>query len=147
MSLKIAGKKIHGTTESIVVSEPVRQVKRGQFWDVRGEYEIFGEIGGRQVQIKHLLHRFFESVAECKAALGEIHDIIGNNGRCHFTGIDQGRDTDQLFEDCTVESIVTVPFGDQGIIPDVAGTLVNDDGDPDGGYFCRIIITLRQLTF
>lgn len=147
MPLLIARKNIPGTTESIVCGDPVRQVKRGQFWDVRGEFEIAGELGGRQIVIQHLLHKRYPTIEDCQDALDDIHELQGEHGVCRYTGTANSDRVKQNYADCTVESIATVPFGNQAILKDVSSTLLDDEGNGDGGYYCRLIITLRQLTF
>lgn len=141
MSLLIARKIIPGQTNSIVPGQSVRQLRRGQFWDVVGEFEIVGEHGGRTVTIQHTLYDEYETYEACADFVDELQLLKGENGVARYTSEGDGDPVKANYPDCTVEAVEFMPFENgQTIIKDYGGML-------DGGYFCRLTFTLHQLTY
>lgn len=148
-TLKFASKTIPGSTESLVYSSPEVPLRRVKYWDVIGEGEIAGRRGGRAIVVTHLFHDQFPSVTKLQIALDELDRQVGKHGRLQYTATVHGGDSHvETLNNCTLERYEKIPVpGQEAAMPlkDFAGTLFDDDGEADGGWFIYLMLYFRQL--
>ena len=143
MAIKFKGSTIPGTHGPLVFRSPDQQVRRMKFWDVKGEGEIFGEAGGRDISIEITIHKKFPTVAKLLDQLEDLDDLVGEHGTLEETG-----NVQQKFKNCTFDGWEPVPLPGQpntSPLQDVAGTLRTPTNKPDGGWFQNVLLRFRQL--
>lgn len=147
--LKFNGKTIPGSTESLIKGSPeLSSMRRGRYWDIVGEYEVMGEQGGRQIVVTHILHDGFANHTQLKAAIQALEKLVGQNGTLTHTGTAQGDPFADTFKDVTFEAFQPIPLAGQEFpteLKDISGTLFNDSGNADNGWFQYVIMSFRQL--
>ena len=148
MALTFNGKSIPGSHGSLVFSSPEPQLRRVRFWDLKGEGEIAGENGGRPIVVEHILHEGYTSHIDLTVALNDLNKLVGVNAQLKAdTGSGSGRIL-QSFNSTTFEGYEFRALEGQptpGPLQDVAGTLFDDDGNADGGWFVGLTLRFRQL--
>ncbi|MDQ3288911.1 MAG: hypothetical protein M3Q42_11775 [Pseudomonadota bacterium] len=149
MSLKFASKTIPGTTETCVYGSPEFPLRRVTYWDVVGEAEIAGRRGGRALVITHLLHDGFAKPTDLQVALVDLDLLVGKHGSLLYTAtVHDGDDLDENLKHVTFERYERLPLPGQEaatFLKDFAGTLTDDNGVADEGWFCYLALHFRQL--
>jgi hypothetical protein len=137
MALGFNGQFIRGTHGKIQESPPAIQVVRSQFFGLRGESEIRGEQGGRDLECWIYLHNNYTTANLLSAELIRLAGLVGVNSSLDVSG---GPILD-TYDDCTFEGFFPLPFDESGnyMLPDVARTL-----DTNGGWFARGTLRWRQ---
>lgn len=147
--LKFNGKTIPGSTESLIKGSPELSSRRlVRYWDIVGEAEVIGEQGGRPIVVTHILHDGYETHTDLKNAMRELERQVGKNGTLTHTGTAQGDPFADVFKDVTLEGFQPIPLQGQEFpteLKDVTGTLFDDDGESDNGWFQYLSLSFRQL--
>jgi hypothetical protein len=148
MPLEFNGKSIPGSTGQIAYGSPEQQLYRVKFYGLQGEVEIFGEAGGRSVFIPHILHNRFTAYRDLIRARDNLDNLCGQNGRLFYSSGSGSALQQTSFSDTTLErwEMLAMPGQDSpGPLQDIAGTLFNDSGIGDGGWFLPVVLHFRQL--
>jgi hypothetical protein len=148
MAITFKGQAIRGSHGSLIFTSPDPQLKRSRYFDIKGEAEIAGESGGRPITIDHLLHFNCSNLGQLQTLLDKLDKLVGQHGLLrHETGSGASRQL-QRFDDCTFEGYEFRALAGQqapGPLQDVAGTLFDDDGNADEGWFAPLTLKFRQL--
>jgi hypothetical protein len=148
MSLKFGSFEIPGTHGPLVLPSPELKVRRFQIYRLLGEGEIVGKRGGRTLQIQVLLHDSWEQPEELDEWKLLLEEQIGVNDtlKKEISYTLDGRQTtaEQRLDFCTFEGYEPDPET-PGPLPDVAGMLDSDNGQPIYGWFQIIWLRFRQL--
>ena len=121
---------------------PELQVRRTVFWGLAGESEIVGKPSGRIVQCFIVLHQQFNTPKKLLDELNKLDDLVGEHGTLEETG-----EVPQKYKHCTFEGFERTFNGQQhpGPLKNDAGTLFDESGDRDFGYFQTGVLRWRQL--
>lgn len=141
--LKFAGKEIPGSHGPIIYASPELAVKEIQFWEVNGIAEIVGGQGGRWLTIEHTLHNRCTTPRALVAELNKLKSYQGLTGSLVESGT-----IAQTFKNVTFRGWEPAALPGQrepGPLKDVAGTLLDDEGNADGGWFITLLLQFRQL--
>lgn len=141
--LKFAGKEIPGTTLSVVPDSPELRVRRVAYWDVAGEGEIVGAVGGRTFMVTHILHKRFSKLADFQKAVGNLESLIGEHGK-----LEEGGLLSRTFDDLTLDSVTPIPLDGQEFsspLQDVGVLTAPGSAVIDGGWFQLFALKFRQL--
>ncbi len=148
MTIQFKTLSLPGSHGPIIVGGPEIHVRRVKFWDLKGEAEIAGRSGGRNIMVTLLLHDAFTQDRLIKK-LDTIDTFIDDNGTLEETG-----NVSRKFKRCTFDGYEPIPFGGQdepGMLQDVAATLRDDFGarelvgGVEGGWFIHLLLRFRQL--
>ena len=140
---------IKGTFSAIVPSAPDLHVRRSYFWGTKGETEIVGGRGGRELTCKVLIHeKKFATWKKLIDWLLTLDAKIGDHGTLESVA---GHDATikQKFENCTFHGFEWQPFGGQetaGPLPDVGGGLRESPSDKGDIWFINGVLRWRQLS-
>lgn len=147
--LRFNGRTIPGSTESLIKGSPELSSRRlVRYWDVVGEAEVMGEQGGRQILVTHILHDGFANHSQLKSALVSLERLVGQHGTLTHTGTAQGDPFADVFQNVTFEGFMPIPLAGQEHpteLKDVTGTLFDDSGNADNGWFQYMALSFRQL--
>lgn len=148
MTLKFTGKTIPGTTLSFLYDAPSVPTRRMNYWDVIGEAEIVGKRVGRIITVQHVLHDEYSQYADLRQAFLALVQLIGEHGDLSLKTTAYGQQYNDVHSHCTLDSAEKIPWpGQEDAQPlkDIAGTLYNDNGEADGGWFFLVLLRFRQL--
>ena len=152
MALLFKSKAIPGSHGPIIVGSPELHARRVKYWEVQGEGEVIGESGGRSLSVEITLHDQYTGNTPAKLFkyLDKLDALVGQHGTLTETPDDNGGliGVSQDFKNCTFEGREPAALPGQvapGPLKDVAGTLVDDAGTPDLGWFITVILHFRQL--
>lgn len=141
--LTFAGKEIPGSHGPIIYASPELAVTELQFWESDGIAEIVGGQGGRWLTVRHTLHNRCQQPKDLTKELNKLKSYQGTVGDLKETGT-----IEQTFKNCSFrgwEPDILPGQRDPGPLKDVAGTLLDDEGNADGGWFITILLQFRQL--
>lgn len=148
MALTFTSQSIRGSHGPLIVGSPEPQLRRVHYFDIVGEAEIAGQSGGRQIFCEHILHGRFASFAALVKALAGLDSLVGVNGRlAHSSGIGTTLQR-QNFDETTFEGYEFRQLAGQtspGPLRDLSGTLFDDNGIADSGWFVGLMLKFRQL--
>lgn len=155
--IKFTGKEIKGTHGAAVAMPPALQTVRTYYWGLKGQTEIVGGTGGRELMIKMWIHgrvsqkgKAYAKRDEIEKAIKEIDKLVGKNGTLEIDLGDQPQKTNkstqqynkekQKYNHCTFVSMSPDSVGSGAACPyfDWAGTV-------DGGWFMAATLTFYQL--
>ena len=132
-AVKFSGKTIPGFCLPFLPPPPEFEAVRTKFFNVRGESEIVGEIGGRTFEVPICLFGKYKDAADLTDFIeSTLRELIGDNGTLELKD-DSGWGS---FLDCTFEGFTPQP---PGVLHDDAGTL-------DGGWWCNGLLRFRKLS-
>ncbi len=137
MALTFAGIPIRGIHGPVVEGSPSAQTIRAQYWDLSGETEIVGQLGGRDLSCRVLMYGNYTTVTAIKQALRAWQKRVGQHG----TLIEVIDGESIPFEFCTLDAVMPIPFGSQeeaGPMEDIGNTL-------DGGWWMHVEFKWHQL--
>lgn len=142
MSLKFDGLDIPGLFGQVVFGAPEITTRPVKFFQVKGEGEVVGEVGGRWIAVRVLLYGGFTTQAKLEAKLKDLSKKVGVNGTLDAESDGEGDNSlNYQLDYCTFHGWEPIPLNgqeDPGPLPDIAGTL-------DGGWFYHILLRFRQL--
>lgn len=147
MALEFNSKPIPGTTLSITYGAAEPQLRRARFWKAIGEIEVAGETGGRDILVTHILHNSLAKHADLLAEIRKLDGLVLQHGTLrHSTGTGSGLQRSE-FRNTTFEGYEQQPLGGEqtGPLKDLAGTLLDDNGNADGGWFISLTLKFHQL--
>jgi len=148
--IKFRSKEIPGTHGAAVFPPPELHVVRTYFWSMRGQTEIVGDTGGREVTVDLWLHDGFKKREDIAKKLKALDAMVGAHGVLEVdlgaqpktasgSSASASSKEKETLRYCTFGGFDRSSIG-QGPVPvfDYAGTV-------DGGWFAAGMLRFYQL--
>ena len=130
MGIAFVGWYAPGIVEPLAPGSAEAKMLVNSFWGQQGESALVSGATGRDIPVRLLCYGGFGSYDFAREVRENAQRLIGSNGEL----VIEGHEFTERFGDCT---LVAAQVGEEGILPDLAGTL-------DGGWFFFIRLLWRQ---
>lgn len=146
--LKFRGLLIPGTGSAVSFGSPRGSVKRVHHWGTRGDTEIRGKVGGRELRAVMWLHDpSWLSSAKVYAFLDKLTKQINEHGELQL--LDRNKKVIAKYPNVTFDEWQPGGQTQDGLpmvpIPDIARTLEPDIGETKNAWWIEVNLRFYQL--